>query len=94
MSLVTALSSAVEKIITAVESGVKDVDGEALAEARRLIALAKDAESGVLSLVTQYKTDLEDLIAKIPDAELRQALTDLVTRLVADLTGLFGDPAE
>ena len=89
MSLISAAEAAAEKVFHEVEAEVEKIDGAALAEARTLLADAKEAEQKALALASQYKTEFEALAAKL-EPEVKAELETLATKLLADITGLFG----
>lgn len=93
MSLISKAEQVVEAVLADVEAGVKDIDGAALAEARRLLAAAKEAEQRVLALAEQYKGEIEAIAARVLQEDapaIEAALVALGERLLADITGLFG----
>jgi hypothetical protein len=58
MSLITDVEQAAERVFREAEAKVADLDGQALAEARRLLAQAKTAETQVLAVVLADKAQL------------------------------------
>lgn len=89
MSLISRVEAAAEKVFDDIEAGVAEVDGAALREARVLLAEAKTAEGRVVELAGQYKTEIEAAVAAAAP-EVKAAVEALVTRLLADFSGLFG----
>ena len=89
MSVITSVENAVEQVFHEVETVVSEVDGAALAEARRLIAEAKAAEAKVLSIAETYKTEIAAALAKYGPEIVQEGIT-LAEKLLSDLQGLFG----
>lgn len=92
MNLIDDAVAAAEKVFHDVETGVEDVDGEALRVARALLADAKEAEQKVLALAGQYKAELLALAERVLQGDLpsiEAALIALGEKILADLTGLF-----
>jgi len=88
MSFITSAEAAVEKVFRDVETGIKDIDGAALHEARALIGEAKAAEAKAAQLAGEVKAEAESLIVKYGpevEADLR-ALAEHIAAIVA----LFG----
>lgn len=88
MSLVNYVEQEVEKVFHDVETGVEDVDGAALAEARRLIALAKEAEAGAVAAVSEYKTEIAALLVKYGPEAVQLAEAEF-EKLLSVIEGLF-----
>jgi cell division septum initiation protein DivIVA len=89
MSVISAAEAAAEKVFHAVETEVEKIDGEALAEARRLLAEGKAAEQKALELAGNYKAELEALAAKL-EPEVKAELETIASKLLAEITHLFG----
>ena len=97
MSIFTELDSAAEKVFHDVEHGVAEVDTDAMADARRLLAAARQAESRLPGLVRGYEAEIvaraKQVLADLPPgvrAELEQALQAECTKLLTSLLALFG----
>jgi phosphoglycolate phosphatase-like HAD superfamily hydrolase len=89
MSLVTSAEQAAEKVFREVEAKVEEFDGEALAEARRLLADAKAAESRLVVLLGNYRTEIGALVAKYGPEVVTDVDAELA-KLLAQVEGLFG----
>lgn len=89
MSLITNVENAVEDVFRKAEEVVAEIDGAALAEARKLIADAKAAEAKVVSLAEDYKTEIEALVAHY-EPQIAQAVIGVAEKLLSDITALFG----
>lgn len=88
MSLITDLEHAVEKAVTGVEAEVKVLDGQALAEVRRLMADAKSAEAKVATLVAGYKAEIAALAAKYGPLVVADVEAEL-GKMLAEFKALF-----
>lgn len=88
MSLISNLETEAEKVFHEVEAGVEDFDGQALAEARRLLAEAKAAEAQVLSVILADKAQLIALAEKY-GPEVVAAVEDILKDLLTQVQGLF-----
>ncbi len=62
MSLITDVEQAAEKVFHEVEAKVEEFDGQALADARALLADAKAAEVQVLAVILTDKSQVIALI--------------------------------
>lgn len=89
MSLITDAEQAAEKVFREVEAKVEDLDGEALAEARRLLAEAKGAEAQVLSVILTDRSQLIALAEKY-GPELVAAVEAVLQDLLSRMQSLFG----
>jgi hypothetical protein len=89
MSLITDAEQAAEKIFRDVEAGVKDIDGAALAEARRLLAEAKSAEAQVLAVIMADRSQLIALAERY-GPEVVAAIEKVLGQLLGEMKSLFG----
>jgi hypothetical protein len=89
VSLMGDLKDVADKIADAAEAGLKDVDGQALAEVRRLGDEAVAAETQAAALVTGYKSVLVETLAKLGPEVSAQILPD-AEKLLGDVKALFG----
>lgn len=89
MSLITDAEAAAEKVFREVEARVEEFDGQALAEARRLLAEAKTAESQVLSIILADKSQLIALVRQY-GPEVVAAVERVLADLLGQMQGLFG----
>jgi hypothetical protein len=89
MSLITDVEQAAEKVFHEVETGVEDFDGEALAEARRLLAEAKTAESQVLAVLLADRSQIVALVEQY-GPEVVAAVEAVLRDLLGQVSGLFG----
>lgn len=88
MSLITSAEQAVEKVFRDVEAGIADIDGAALAEARRLLADAKDAESRVAAVLDSYKAEIAAALLKY-GPEAAAVIEAEFQKLLSVIQGLF-----
>jgi hypothetical protein len=88
MSLITDVENAAEKVFHEVETGLEDFDGEALAEARRLLAEAKSAEVQVLAVILADRSQLIALAEKY-GPELVAAVEAVLKDLLGQVNSLF-----
>jgi histidinol dehydrogenase len=89
MSLITDLETEAEKVFHEVEAKVEEFDGEALAEARRLLADAKTAESRVITFIGDYKAEIVAAAEKY-GPEVVQLIIEELDKLLSQARGLFG----
>jgi uncharacterized membrane protein YqiK len=89
MSLITDVEQAAEKVFHEVEAKVAEFDGQALAEARRLLADAKTAEQEVLALILTNKSQIITLVEKY-GPEVVAAVEAILKDLLSKVQGLFG----
>jgi hypothetical protein len=89
MSLITDVENAAEKVFHEVEVKVEEFDGQALAEARRLLAEAKTAEGQVLAVILADKAQVIALAEKY-GPELVAAVEAILKDLLTQVQGLFG----
>jgi hypothetical protein len=85
MSLAKNVESALGKIVTKIENGVRDFDGQALADARKLLADASAAEGQVITIAEGVAAQLGTLAAKYGPE-----LAEVGAQLLADLKSLLG----
>lgn len=89
MGVVSAAEAAVSKVFHEIEAEVEKVDGAALAEAKTLLADAKEAEGKAVALASQYKTEIEGLISAVAP-EVKTEIMTALEKMLADFSGLFG----
>jgi phosphoglycolate phosphatase-like HAD superfamily hydrolase len=89
MSLITDAEQAAEKVFREVETKVGEFDAAALAEARRLLADAKMAESRLVTLVGNYRTEARALVQKYGPLVVADVDAEM-TRLLTQVEALFG----
>jgi hypothetical protein len=89
MSLMDDLTSAIEKVAKTVEDHVENFDTAAVAEVRILAAQAKEAETTVMTLASNYKAEIVAL-AKQYEPEVVDALEGDADKLITSLKALFG----
>jgi hypothetical protein len=89
MSLITDVENAAEKVFHEVETKVEEFDGQALAEARALLAEAKIAESQVLALILTNRSQLIALVEEY-GPEVVAAVEAILKDLLTQVQGLFG----
>jgi vacuolar-type H+-ATPase subunit E/Vma4 len=97
MSVIQDLEGAAEKVFHEAEAKIEDLDGQALAEARRLLADARTAESRIDGVVKSFEAEIvaraKQLAADLGpgvEAELVAALQAEAGKLLATLLALFG----
>jgi hypothetical protein len=88
MSLITDVEQAAEKVFHEVETKVEEFDGQALAEARRLLAEAKTAEGQVLAVILANKVQLIALVEQY-GPEVVAAVEAILKDLLSQVSGLF-----
>jgi hypothetical protein len=88
VSLITDLEHAVEKAVGEAAAEVKVLDGQALAEVRRLLADAKSAEAKAATLVEGYKAEIAALAAKYGPLVVADVEAEL-GKLLAEFKALF-----
>jgi hypothetical protein len=88
MSLITDVENAAEKVFHEVETKVEEFDGQALAEARRLLAEAKSAEVQVLAVILTDKSQIIALAEKY-GPELVAAVEAVLKDLLGQVNSLF-----
>lgn len=89
MSLITDAEQAAEKVFRAVEARVEEFDGQALAEARRLLAEARTAEDQVMAVILTNRSQLIALAEKY-GPEVVSAVEAILADLMTRVRGLFG----
>jgi len=89
MSLVSDVEQAAEKVFREVEAKVEDFDEAALAEARRLLAEAKAAESSLVITFGNYRTEMRALVQKYGPLVVADVDAEM-TRLLTQVEALFG----
>ena len=89
MSLISDVEHAAEKVFREVEAKVEEFDGEALAEARRLLAAAKAAENEILSVILTNRSQLIAL-AEQYGPEVVAEVERILAGLLSQVQGLFG----
>jgi hypothetical protein len=89
MSLITNVENAAEKVFHEVEVKVEEFDGQALAEARGLLAEAKTAEGQVLAIILADKSQIIALAEKY-GPELVAAVERVLADLLTQMQSLFG----
>jgi hypothetical protein len=89
MSLISDVEHAAEKVFREVEVKVEEFDGEALAEARRLLAAAKAAENEILSVILTNRSQLIAL-AEQYGPEVVAAVERILADLLSQVRGVFG----
>jgi hypothetical protein len=89
MSLISDVEHAAEKVFREVEVKVEEFDGEALAEARRLLAAAKAAENEILSVILTNRSQLIAL-AEQYGPEVVAEVERILAGLLSQVQGLFG----
>jgi uncharacterized membrane protein YqiK len=89
MSLISDAEQAAEKVFHEVEAKVEEFDGQALAEARRLLAEAKAAEGQILSIVLTDRSQLITL-AEQYGPEVVAAVERILADLLSQVRGVFG----
>lgn len=89
MSLITDVEQAAETVFREAEAKIGEFDGAALAEARRLLADAKAAESSLVTLLGDYRAEVGALVAKY-GPEAVAAVDAGLARLLAQVEALFG----
>jgi hypothetical protein len=90
MSLAQKVESAVERVVSEVERGVADFDGQALHDAREVVADVKAAEAKASELAVKYKTEIE-AVAQQAEGQVAAALRALAEQLAGDFAGLFSE---
>lgn len=93
MSLITDAEQAAEKVFHEVEAKVEEFDVSALAEARRLLAAAKAAESRLVTLAGNYRTEMRALVQKYGPLVVADVDAEM-TRLLAQVEALFGSAGQ
>jgi hypothetical protein len=88
MSLITDVEQAAEKVFQEVEGKVAEFDGAALAEARRLIADAKAAESALVTTLGNYRAEMAALVEKYGPEVVADVEAELA-KLLAWVEGKF-----
>lgn len=89
MSLITDAEQAAEKVFRELEAKVGEFDAAALAEARRLLADARSAESQVLAVILTDRSRLIALAEKY-GPEVVAAVESILEDLLSRVRGLFG----
>lgn len=89
MSLITSLEHAVEEAAAAVEGKAGEVYAEVFAEARRLLADAKAAESSLVTTLGNYRTEMRALVQKYGPLVVADVDAEM-TRLLTHIEALFG----
>ena len=89
MSLNTEAEQAAAKVFRELEAKVGEFDAAALAEARRLLADARNAESQVLAVILTDRSRLIALAEKY-GPEVVAAVESILEDLLSRVRGLFG----
>lgn len=88
MSLITDVEQEVEKVLHGIEAGAAEVDGAALAEARRLLAEAKAAEEAAVTALGNYKAEIAAALEKYGPEAVQLAEAE-IEKLLSVIKGLF-----
>lgn len=88
MSLITDAEQAAERVFREAEAKVAALDGQALAEARRLLADAKAAESRLAALLGTYRAEIGSLVGKYGPLVVADVDAEMA-RLLAEAEALF-----
>jgi hypothetical protein len=97
MSLIQALETEAEKVFHTAETEIENLDGQALAAARSLLAEAKTAESRISGVVNSFEAEITARLKQLITTdepqfqlELEAVLKGEAAKLLATLLALFG----